>query len=60
MKSIFSCIDAAFKTVGVTDFPGFIIVDISVLTIQIEKAFNMTYKRDESNESATIKRYGLT
>ena len=42
------------------DLPGFIIVDISVLTIQIEKALNITNKRDDSNERTTIKRYGLT
>jgi len=33
---------------------------MSVLTIHIENALNITNKMEDSNERATIKRYGLT
>jgi hypothetical protein len=36
--------------------PEFMMVEISELIIQIEKAFIITYKRDDSNDKITIKR----
>ena len=33
---------------------------MSVLTIHIENALNITNKMEDNNERATIKRYGLT
>jgi hypothetical protein len=48
--------EISFIGITLTLFPGFIIVVIRELIIQIEKAFIATYSRDDINDKTTIKR----
>ena len=51
-----SWMEISFIGITLTLFPGFIIVVIRELIIQIEKAFIVTYNRDDRNDNTTIKR----
>ena len=51
-----SWMEISFIGITLTLFPGFIIVVIRELIIQIEKAFIATYSRDDINDKTTIKR----
>ena len=52
--------DPSCKVETAASFPGFIMVEMRELIIQSENALKKTNKMDDSNDKATIKRYGLT
>ena len=54
--SSLSWMEISFIGITLTLFPGFMIVEIRELIIQIEKAFIATYNRDDRNDNTTIKR----